>query len=694
MGNTVLRNARRGITSTLLIGGLAIAVATGPALASASNSGESRASLDAKCTDAKLEKGKLVRDVTPVLFVHGFTDAAQMWTGGKVAGSEKEYAAPKVRGSNKTLVDMVSEIRAVATLTFNYSRSSTNWVTTPENPKQAKSKSVAQMLADTISCLNDATGKKVIVVAHSMGGLATQWAAGSRKADPRNGRDGGGGVANKISAVITLGTPYKGSWVAECTLRRGLYEGGRWRECSAARALFKKCNDARKFDKEIPADCEGLPDEIAQKSKATGALANKNSEISKLPAWPSKQDGGPAVYPLAGKANLIKWSEKYGLVGTDIGDKVVSVKSAIGGMGKSTVAACKDEGDDSCFHPKLPQNPILAKTVVERVRDSARTTPQMPPRKNVDWNNQRYGLTCDYIADAPVQVSLRNGKGIATGSGIGGGYDRWEVRLQRTAHGTLPGLGDVTAVLFYCSPQPSNFYVQEVRVYRTRDGSEIGRTPSFKTSNLSPQYQPRSLAIKNGRILADVKFYGPNDSHASGPSILRHVTWSWDGRKFVKRSEVDSAPGRIDFGRKHVTVNGIGPLRIGMSGEQVEKASGMPIATVGDYSHCADGSIEGAPQGLSLRFVEGKLVAISVSTGASSIATASGIHIGSTRDEVLRTYSGEVTVESVSGGFEYLVFAPKDPQFDGRVIVFSVRDERVEAFAAGERDWANFDPCP
>ncbi|MBA2947075.1 hypothetical protein [Streptomyces himalayensis] len=150
----------------------------------------------------------------------------------------------------------------------------------------------------------------------------------------------------------------------------------------------------------------------------------------------------------------------------------------------------------------------------------------------LDWENRSYSLTCDDIVDKPVKVAVHNGKGRAKGGGIGG-YDRWEVEVQRTAQGSLPRLGNVTAVLFYCSPQPSNFFLQELRVYRTDDGSEIGRTPTFDVPELSPKYQPESLMIKDGRLAADVKFYGPEDSHAEGPSILRHVTWTWEGGRFV-----------------------------------------------------------------------------------------------------------------------------------------------------------------
>ncbi|WP_159062887.1 hypothetical protein [Streptomyces scabiei] len=283
-----------------------------------------------------------------------------------------------------------------------------------------------------------------------------------------------------------------------------------------------------------------------------------------------------------------------------------------------------------------------------------------------------------------VKVNLRDGKGVVKGEGIGG-YDRWEVKVQRTAHGKLPGLGDVTAVLFHCSPQPSNFFLQELRIYRT-DGREIGRTPTFDVPGLSPQFQPRTLVVKNSRISADVMFYGPEDSHANGPSIRRHVAWTWDGRRFVAHG-VNAAP-QVDLSRQSVTVNGMGPLRIGMSRDEAEKAIrvSIPEGRHDTGRHCTDHVVDGGPKGLYLRFAYNHLVAIYVAPPAKKISTASGVHIGSIRGDVLNTYAGEITANTDYGN-EKLVFAPTAPKFAGRVIVFDIFDGAVSSFIAGEPDY-------
>jgi triacylglycerol lipase len=60
----------------------------------------------------------------------------------------------------------------------------------------------ADLLDDAVTCLEQCTGHKPIIVAHSMGGLATRsWMAQRRAAD-------------RVHRVITIGTPHQGTWLA------------------------------------------------------------------------------------------------------------------------------------------------------------------------------------------------------------------------------------------------------------------------------------------------------------------------------------------------------------------------------------------------------------------------------------------------------------------------------------------------
>ncbi len=89
----------------------------------------------------------------------------------------------------RSLIGQLQTVPGVAPFTFDYHEHSGRWVSDPP--------SIGPALGDAIDCLFDRSGsEKVIVVAHSMGGLATRYALGED-------RD----RADKVSTVVTFGTP-------------------------------------------------------------------------------------------------------------------------------------------------------------------------------------------------------------------------------------------------------------------------------------------------------------------------------------------------------------------------------------------------------------------------------------------------------------------------------------------------------
>jgi hypothetical protein len=92
-------------------------------------------------------------------------------------------------------------------------------------------------------------------------------------------------------------------------------------------------------------------------------------------------------------------------------------------------------------------------------------------------------------------------------------------------------------VLLQCSPQPSNAFVEEVHVFRS-DGSELGVLPSPQNlpekTILAPLYVPDGLTVEQEQIVAPMKAYGPDDSHATGPSVPFTVRWRWTGTSFER----------------------------------------------------------------------------------------------------------------------------------------------------------------
>ena len=113
-----------------------------------------------------------------VLLVHGFNSSASAWD-----ASRDSFA------NSKTCV-----------ATFDYGANSTDWVTSPAIGKRLGATIHQLALA---SRAGGGTGK-VIVVAHSMGGLATRCAVSSQC---------GGGSPSDLRELITFGTPNHGTFL-------------------------------------------------------------------------------------------------------------------------------------------------------------------------------------------------------------------------------------------------------------------------------------------------------------------------------------------------------------------------------------------------------------------------------------------------------------------------------------------------
>lgn len=209
---------------------------------------------------------------TPVILVHGLWSKAGMWADG----------SPSMR----SVLEGVSQVSVSA---FDYESANNRWVTEGGTD---------QRLAKTIVCYSKLYGgKKVIIVAHSMGGLLTRaaldWAAY-------------GTFAKKaVGHVITLGTPHTGANVASitsmlhdapCELGRFWYGEDAYHACQQVSDLW-----------------------------ATSAMHPGSSELKALPRFPA----GITVRAIAGDVSVpvscVPWS--CPLVDTK-SDLVVPVSSA------------------------------------------------------------------------------------------------------------------------------------------------------------------------------------------------------------------------------------------------------------------------------------------------------------------------------------------------------------------------------
>jgi hypothetical protein len=150
-------------------------------------------------------------------------------------------------------------------------------------------------------------------------------------------------------------------------------------------------------------------------------------------------------------------------------------------------------------------------------------------------------VTCDGIVPDGVRATVVDGSARVTGdAGRPPYYEHYDIRITSTASGDVDGDGASDAVvLLDCSPQPSNGIVQEVQVFSST-GRPLGALPSPRTlkgnAPLPPVYDPAGLSVEHGEIVAAMTAYGPDDFHASGPSVPFTLRWRFDGQDFVRPS--------------------------------------------------------------------------------------------------------------------------------------------------------------
>lgn len=246
----------------------------------------------------------------PVLMVHGLNSSQDTWVDGST-----------------TMFDALEPMSDIGLDRFDYSQVNNEWIT---------NNAIGPALAKRIDCLAQASmsgggAGKVIVVAHSMGGLATRYAA-SQVIDGRK-------VSDSIGLVITLGTPHLGSgYGTTCMLTSS-----------------------------VPGECRGT---------APVALAEGSNELSALSKFPA----GIPVRAIAGHVTLQR-PFLYATVTRDMqGDKVVGVKSATNeytetGHGDGVrVYACYGSlawpnNDASCEHNRMLGSPYVQEGVSQGIQE-------------------------------------------------------------------------------------------------------------------------------------------------------------------------------------------------------------------------------------------------------------------------------------------------------------------------------------
>ncbi len=133
-----------------------------------------------------------------------------------------------------------------------------------------------------------------------------------------------------------------------------------------------------------------------------------------------------------------------------------------------------------------------------------------------------------------------------------------------------------------------------------------------------------------------------------------------------------------------LSLNSIGPIQVGMSVEEAEKAAGIKL-TQSYNKECSYVRPEGNDYDLLFIVTDNRIARIDVRE-ESRITTGSGIGIGDADEQIQALYPGQikVTPHKYDPKGEYLTFVPKNSSEADYRIVFETKRNRVTSVRAGK----------
>jgi serine/threonine protein kinase len=139
----------------------------------------------------------------------------------------------------------------------------------------------------------------------------------------------------------------------------------------------------------------------------------------------------------------------------------------------------------------------------------------------------------------------------------------------------------------------------------------------------------------------------------------------------------------VDLESESLGLEGLGPVRVGMTPDEVMAVLGEPIDFPGPECETV-----AAPDtdDIGFMFIDNRLARVNIWNGP--VTTLSGMGIGSSEDEVKATYPGQIKVEphpyEGGAGWHYLVFQPREASDQDRSLIFETDGSQVVSFRAGE----------
>lgn len=351
----------------------------------------------------------------PVLFVHGMNSSPGVWQG----------------QSSSSLAGQVARVPGMTAWTFDYQHQSLDWVTNA---------AIGPALASAIDCLAGQSGRSVFVVAHSLGGLAVQYALEAP----------GTAAAAHVAEVVTIGTPFTGSQVL--TDAEGITNGTVVMSPAGAyvEAVLSACAG-------IATHSDSNPCWLASVIRAPvgTALESNSQQIAQLPAWPSSVP----VLDTAGNINVFIGVDHIGFH-VHPGDGAVTLPSATAHdtVASPVVVNCGANPitvfSKTCFHTHLPENSQIVAAILAAIRADRPLSPGTYPVNRVITNYSGWLVTLEKVRVSPNGTATF----VITFTNVSAGSPGYLTCTGITDPGassiTLQDGQEVRSIATYCSGHP------------------------------------------------------------------------------------------------------------------------------------------------------------------------------------------------------------------------------------------------
>jgi hypothetical protein len=141
--------------------------------------------------------------------------------------------------------------------------------------------------------------------------------------------------------------------------------------------------------------------------------------------------------------------------------------------------------------------------------------------------------------------------------------------------------------------------------------------------------------------------------------------------------------------RSKLAINGIGPIRVGMTVSEASRSAGVKLVKALDGSRpdnsCAFFDIQGGPQGISFMTTKDRIVSVYISN--ERITTISGAKIGDSVAKILKLYPPAQMQTELSGRSQKrFTFIPRDAADRNYRLIFETDTgtNRVKRFRSGQ----------